>query len=52
MKPTGHEHEFEKKVAGKGKDGKDIPLDVIDMQAYGMMDGETVLKQAESLING
>lgn len=44
--------EFEKKVAGNGKDGKDIPLDVIDMQAYGMMDGETVLKQAESLING
>ncbi|KRL91305.1 PTS sugar transporter subunit IIB [Lactobacillus kalixensis] len=44
--------DFENKVKGAGKDGKDIPLDVIDMQAYGMMDGETVLKQAEALING
>lgn len=44
--------DFEHKVAGKGKDGKDIPLGVIDMQAYGMMNGEKVLKQAEEMING
>lgn len=44
--------DFENKVKGAGKDGKDIPLDVIDMQAYGMMNGEKVLKQAEDLING
>lgn len=42
--------DFEKKVKGAGKDGKDIPLDVIDMQAYGMMDGEKVLTQAENLM--
>ncbi|GAA3628842.1 PTS sugar transporter subunit IIB [Lactobacillus hamsteri] len=42
--------EFETKVKGAGKDGKDIPLDVIDMQAYGMMDGETVLTQAENMM--
>ncbi|BAQ57358.1 PTS sugar transporter subunit IIB [Lactobacillus acetotolerans] len=44
--------DFENKVKGAGKDGKDIPLAVIDMQAYGMMNGEKVLKQAEDLING
>ena len=32
--------------------GNDIPLAVIDMQAYGMMDGEKVLNQAISLIEG
>ncbi|MDN2454006.1 PTS sugar transporter subunit IIB [Lactobacillus sp. UCMA15818] len=29
---------------------KKIPLDVIDMQAYGMMNGAKVLKQAEELM--
>lgn len=43
--------DFETKVKSAGKDGKDIPLAVIDMQAYGMMDGEKVLKQAEDLMN-
>lgn len=43
--------DFESKVKGAGKDGKDIPLGVIDMQAYGMMDGPKVLKQAEDMIN-
>lgn len=43
--------DFENKVKGAGKDGKDIPLAVIDMQAYGMMDGKKVLKQAEDLMN-
>lgn len=44
--------EFENKVKGKGKDGKDIPLDVINMQDYGMMNGKNVLAQAEKLIKG
>lgn len=44
--------DFESKVKGAGEGGKDIPLAVIDMQAYGMMDGKKVLKQAEDLING
>lgn len=44
--------DFESKVKGKGKDGKDIPLDVINMQDYGMMNGKNVLDQAEKLING
>lgn len=30
---------------------KNIPLGVIDMQCYGMMDGEKVLKQAFDLID-
>ena len=42
--------DFENKV--KGKDGKDIPLDVINMQDYGMMNGKNVLAQAEKLIKG
>ncbi|MBA1395287.1 PTS sugar transporter subunit IIB [Lactobacillus sp. XV13L] len=46
------ENDFKKKVKGQGKDGKDIPLGVIDMRAYGLMDGKKVLKQAEDLING
>ncbi|RMC24858.1 MULTISPECIES: PTS sugar transporter subunit IIB [unclassified Lactobacillus] len=44
--------DFANKVKGKGKDGKDIPLGVINMQAYGMMDGKKVLQQAQDLING
>lgn len=40
--------DFENKV----KDGKDIPLDVINMQDYGMMNGANVLAQAEKLIKG
>ncbi|WEV40231.1 PTS sugar transporter subunit IIB [Lactobacillus sp. ESL0684] len=46
------EADFKDKVKGAGRDGKDVPLGVIDMQAYGMMNGEKVLKQAEDLING
>ena len=38
--------QFEQKLAPKG-----IPLDVINMQDYGMMNGEKVLDQALSLIN-
>ena len=37
--------QFVKKLADKN-----IPVDVIDMRAYGMMDGETVLQQAMKLI--
>ena len=37
--------EFEKKVADK-----DIPVEVINMQDYGMMNGEKVLQQAFDLI--
>ena len=39
------EGQFKEKVAPKG-----IGVEVIDMKAYGMMDGETVLKQALALI--
>ncbi|KRM19159.1 PTS system, cellobiose-specific IIB component [Ligilactobacillus hayakitensis DSM 18933 = JCM 14209] len=42
--------DFETKLAGKAKDGSDIPFDVIDMRSYGMMDGEAVLQQARSLM--
>ena len=42
--------DFENKVKGKGKDGKDIPLDVINMQDYGMMNGEHVLETAQELM--
>ena len=38
--------QFEKKLAGK-----DIPLEVINMQDYGMMNGEKVLDQALRLID-
>lgn len=31
-------------------DAAGIPLEVMDMQAYGTMDGEKVLKQAERLL--
>lgn len=37
--------QFEKKVAGK-----DIPVDVINMQDYGMVNGEKVLQTALDLI--
>ena len=37
--------DFEKRLAPKG-----IPLDVINMADYGMMNGENVLKQAMTLI--
>lgn len=33
--------DFQKKLAGSG-----IPVEVIDMVAYGMMDGQKVIKQA------
>jgi len=40
-------------LEGKIKDMVDgkIPVDVIDMRAYGMMDGKTVFAQAVSLID-
>lgn len=44
--------DFENKVRGKGKDGKDVPLAIINMQDYGMMNGKKVLDQAEKMING
>jgi PTS system cellobiose-specific IIB component len=37
--------QFEQKLAPKG-----IPLDIINMADYGMMNGEKVLAQAEALI--
>src|SRR5699024_4354388 len=40
---------FQKAQVEKRADGK-VPIDVIGMQQYGMMDGEGVLKQAESLM--
>lgn len=39
--------DFEKRLAPKG-----IPLDVINMSDYGMMNGEKVLAQALQLIDG
>lgn len=38
--------QFEEKLAGKG-----IPVDVIDMQDYGMMNGEKVFERALALSN-
>ncbi|KAF1301370.1 MULTISPECIES: PTS sugar transporter subunit IIB [Enterococcus] len=38
--------DFEKRLAPKG-----IPMDVINMADYGMMNGEKVLKQALTLID-
>ncbi|GCF93537.1 PTS sugar transporter subunit IIB [Enterococcus florum] len=38
--------QFEEKLAGKN-----IPLDVIDMKDYGMMNGESVLKTAIELMD-
>lgn len=37
--------DFEKKV-----EGTDIPVEVIDMAAYGMMDGEKVVQQVKKLV--
>ncbi|MFC6314047.1 PTS sugar transporter subunit IIB [Lapidilactobacillus achengensis] len=37
--------QFQDKVAGKN-----IPVEVIDMRSYGMMDGDAVLAQAEKLM--
>ena len=42
--------DFENKLKGRGEGGKDIPFDVIDIRAYGMMDGKTVLAQADKLM--
>lgn len=45
----GPQVRFQKAQVEKVADGK-VPVDVIDMQQYGMMDGEGVLKHAESLM--
>ncbi|WP_125767491.1 PTS sugar transporter subunit IIB [Lapidilactobacillus wuchangensis] len=37
--------QFQKKLADKN-----IPVEVIDMRSYGMMDGDAVLAQAEKLM--
>lgn len=43
------QNDFKKKLAGRNN-GADIPLAVIDMRAYGMMDGAAVVKQAYDLM--
>lgn len=45
----GPQVRFQKAQVEKVANGK-VPVDVIDMQQYGMMDGESVLKHAESLM--
>lgn len=45
----GPQVRFQKAQVEKVANGK-VPVDVIDMQQYGMMDGEGVLKHAESLM--
>src|SRR5699024_34757 len=45
----GPEVSYQKAQVEKIADGK-VPIDVIGMQQYGMMDREGVLKQAESLM--
>ncbi len=40
------ESDFKKKL-----EGKNIPLAIIDMQAYGMMQGDKVIKQAYDLMS-
>lgn len=45
----GPQVRFQKAQVDKVANGK-VPVDVIDMQQYGMMDGERVLKHAESLM--
>lgn len=40
------EADFKKKVADKN-----IPVSVIDMQAYGMMDGQKVIQQTYDLMS-
>lgn len=32
--------------------GEDFPMDIIDLQAYGRVDGEATLAQAEKLLEG
>lgn len=47
------EDDFKKMLDGrKNSLGNAIPMAVIDMQAYGMMDGNKVLNQALKLIEG
>ena len=43
------QNDFKKKLAGRNH-GADIPLAVIDMRAYGMMDGAAVVQQAYDLM--
>ncbi|MDZ5499160.1 PTS sugar transporter subunit IIB, partial [Enterococcus cecorum] len=43
------QNDFKKKLAGRNN-GADIPLAVIDMRAYGMMDGAAVVTQAYELM--
>lgn len=38
-------------LKGQFKDQLDIPVEVIDMQDYGMMNGEKVLREAVKLID-
>lgn len=45
----GPQVRFQKAQVEKVANGK-VPVDVIDMQQYGMMDGGGVLKHAESLM--
>ncbi|MCY1048821.1 PTS sugar transporter subunit IIB [Mammaliicoccus sciuri] len=45
----GPQVRFQKAQVEKVANGK-VPVDVIDMLQYGMMDGEGVLKHAESLM--
>lgn len=45
----GPQVRFQKAQVEKVANGK-VPVDVIDMQQYGMMDGEGVLKHAENLM--
>ncbi|MGK9045536.1 PTS sugar transporter subunit IIB [Mammaliicoccus vitulinus] len=45
----GPQVRFQKPQVEKVAGGR-VPVDVIDMQQYGMMDGESVLKHAESLM--
>ncbi|WP_314350720.1 PTS sugar transporter subunit IIB [Mammaliicoccus vitulinus] len=45
----GPQVRFQKAQVEKVANGK-VPVDVIDMQQYGMMDGESVLKHAENLM--
>ncbi|GGI40809.1 PTS sugar transporter subunit IIB [Mammaliicoccus stepanovicii] len=45
----GPQVRFQKAQVEKVAQGK-VPVDVINMQQYGMMDGEGVLRQAESLM--
>lgn len=47
------EDDFKNMLSGrKNSLGDDVPMAVIDMQAYGMMDGNKVLDQALKMIEG